>query len=329
MKSASTWQVLLVSAALVALALFGCSLNPELRLAEVAPSATAVQLEQVPFHPQEDHHCGPASLLSLLESAGVEADYQALVERVYVPGLEGSLQVEMQAVARSFGYVAYLLPPEPAAVLTEVEAGRPVLVLLNLGVPSKPTWHYALVVGFDPQRNEMILHSGREAASRQRAPSWLRRWDWAGRWAMILLEPGDWPAVADRDRLLRALAAFEESAPPKAAATAWRAAAEHWPQEPVVWLGVGNALYRLEDSAGALEAFQRALELDPEHLPARMNLAVVMADSGRACDGLGLLVEPPGDGNSVFADFQRLHARLTAECADAQSGERDSSTPRL
>ena len=317
--SASTAPAPRVLVALLSVSLVGCSLNPELRLAEVAPSTGVTQLEDIPFHPQEEHHCGPASLLSLLESAGAEPGYRELVDRVYIPGLEGSLQVEMQAAARSFGYVTYLLPPEPAAVLAEVEAGRPVLVLLNLGVPSKPTWHYALVIGFDPQRNELILHSGRQAASRQRAPSWLRRWDWAGRWAMVLLEPGEWPAVADRDRLLRALAAFEEGAPPTAAADAWRTASKHWPDEPIVWLGIGNAMYRLEDTVGAREAFQRALELNPQHLPARMNLATLLADSGRACAGLDALGEPPSEGSSIGTAFRRLHARLTSECAHLRS----------
>lgn len=269
----------------------------------------------MPFHPQEAHHCGPASLLSQLEASGVMADYAAIVDKVYVPGLEGSLQVEMLAAARSFGRIAYTLPPEPAAVLAEVTAGRPVLVLLNLRLPKTPVWHYALVVGFDPDHNRFVLHSGTEAWSRQRAPAWLRRWDWAGRWAMVLLTPGEWPAMADRERLLAALAAFEEVAAPEAAERAWDGAVEHWPAEPIAWLGLGNAAYRQSDWAGAIEAFGRALAIDPEHLPARLNLALSLADGGRACEGRRVLDSAPPPDHPLSDNFEELEIRLRQECS--------------
>ena len=104
----------------------------------------------------------------------------------------------MLAAARGLGRIAYRLAPEPAAVLEEVRSGRPVLVLLNLGVPSSPIWHYAVVVGFDPARNRIVLRSGNIARSIQKAPAWLRRWDWGGRWAVVVLRPGEWPATPRR-----------------------------------------------------------------------------------------------------------------------------------
>lgn len=292
----------------------GCSLGPSLRLAETAGSLQPVELLDVPFHPQEAHHCGPASLLTLLEASGVVTDYATVVDRVYVPGLEGSLQAEMSAAARRFGRIAYRLPPEPASVLAEVAAGRPVLVLLNLGLPSAPVWHYAVVVGFDPARNRVLLHSGREAGVRQRASAWLRRWSWADRWAMVVLRPGEWPASPRRERLLTALAAFEDAAQPLAAEQAWQAAVEHWPDEPVAWLGVGNAAHRRGELETARAAYRRALEHDPGHLPARLNLALTLAEEGLACDGLQALGRAPGEDHVLLSTYRELALRLRAEC---------------
>lgn len=269
----------------------------------------------MPFHAQETHYCGPASLLTLLEASGVEADYETIVDHVYVPGLEGSLQVEMLAAARQFGRIAYTLPSEPAAVLAELEAGRPVLVLLNLGLPKRPVWHYAVVVGFDPAHNRLLLHSGRKARSRQRAPVWLRRWNWAGRWAMVLLRPGEWPASPERSRLLQALAAFDDVAQPRASGEAWRTAVEHWPDEPIAWLGIGNASHRGGDWESARKAYRRVLSLDPQHLPARLNLALSLAEEGRPCDGLELLGSPPATGHPLASAFAELEERLAHECA--------------
>lgn len=299
----------------------GCSLNPSLRLAGVAPTAAPIELQQVPFHAQQAHHCGPASLLSLLEAAGADTDYQAVVDRVYVPGLEGSLQVEMLAAARSFGYIAYTPPPEVGAVLAEVDAGRPVLVLLNLGVPKKPVWHYALVIGYDPRRNELILHSGDTARVRHKASAWLRRWNWAGRWSMVLLAPGEWPATADRERMLRALSAFEESAQPAATEDAWRAAVERWPEEPIAWLGLGNAQQRQSWGENARMSFRRALAIDPDHLPARLNLAYSLAEDGRSCEaGRVLGTAPPAD-HALNSTFSEIQARLDRECDGGRSSQ--------
>ncbi len=282
----------------------------------VAGAERPVELAAVPFHPQEAHHCGPASLLTLLEHSGVETGYEELVERVYVPGLEGSLQVEMLAAARGFGRIAYSLPPEPEAVLAEVAAGRPVLVLLNLGLPSAPVWHYAVVVGFDPGRNRVILRSGRQARSEQQAPAWLRRWDWAGRWAMVVLRPGEWPAAPQRERLLRALAAFEDTAGPEAAGEAWAAAVERWPDEPVAWLGVGNAAYRSADWAVAVTAYRRVLELDPERLAARLNLAQALAREERPCDALEALGDRPAGDDPLWPAFVELETSLGESCQE-------------
>jgi hypothetical protein len=280
----------------------------------VSGGAAPVELAEVPFHPQEEHHCGPASLLTVLEASGVEADYAAVVERVYVPGLEGSLQAEMTAATRAFGRLAYALPPRPEAVLAEVGAGRPVLVLLNLGVPSAPVWHYAVVVGFDPERNRMLLRSGRTERDEQQARPWLRRWEWAGRWAMAALRPGEWPAAADRGRMLRALAEFEDSADAEAAGRAWAAAAARWPDEPLVWLGVGNVAHRRGAGDEARDAYRRALALAPGHLPARLNLAVSLGEAGLACDALVELGEPPVPPHPLEAVFSETERELRLRC---------------
>lgn len=268
----------------------------------------------VPFHPQEEHHCGPAALLTVLEASGAEPAYTAVVERVYVPGLEGSLQAEMSATARHFGRVAYGPPPDPAAVFGEVAAGRPVLVLLNLGLPARPFWHYAVVVGFDPARNQILMRSGQDERLRVNARKWLRQWDWAGRWALVTLRPGEWPARPDRRRLLQALADFETAGDPAAARRAWRTASDHWPRELAVWLGLGNAAHALSDHPAAEAAYRRALALDADYWPARLNLASTLLDAGRACDGLELVGGGPGSFDRLHAVYLDLAISLREAC---------------
>src|SRR3954469_20068756 len=113
----------------------------------------AVELSDVPFFPQEDYQCGPAALATLINWSGTTITPAALVPQVYVPARKGSFQVEIVAAARGQGLLPYILKPELTALMAEISAGNPVMVLQNLGLSWHPTWHYAVAVGFDlPQR---------------------------------------------------------------------------------------------------------------------------------------------------------------------------------
>ncbi len=261
----------------------------------------------------------------VLEASGVETDYSTVTSRVYVPGLEGSLQAEMTATSRHFGRIAYPLAPEPAALLAEIAAGRPVLVLLNLGLPSRPFWHYAVVIGYDPDNNRILLRSGTESRVERKARSWLRQWDWAGRWAIVLLRPSEWPVRPDRARLLRALADFEDGADPESARSSWQNAVDHWPDEPNAWLGLGNSAHALADWRAAETAYRRALALAPTHLPARFNLASSLHEAGRSCAALPELGSAPPPDHPLYRDFTALERALRDACG--ASSERPQRWP--
>jgi tetratricopeptide (TPR) repeat protein len=309
---ASTRTVLLLGL----LALGGCALGPPLEI-ESLTGAGAVELQAVPFHPQDDYYCGPASLLSVLEYSGSEPGMDALIQRVYLPDRRGSLQVELLAAARHFGRIAYVLPPEIAAVVAELEAGRPVLVLQNLAIPERPSWHYAVLVGFDAERNRFILRSGDRPRLEEPARRWMRQWDWAGRWAVVVLKPGELPARPDRDRLLRAVADFEIRADPEAVYRAWQAVLAWDSQEPLAWLGSGNSHYAREQWTEAIRAYRTALESDPAYLPARLNLARVLGRQGRPCEGLETLnAVTPEPGHRLRETHADLHRELREACGD-------------
>ena len=157
------------------------------------PGATLtarVQLEQVPFFPQEDFQCGPAALATVLQASKVDILPDALVSQVYVPSRQGSLQVEMLAAARRYGRISQILAPDLKGLLEQVQAGKPVLVMQNLGLSWYPQWHYAVVVGFDLPRGEIVLRSGLVKDYRISLTLFERTWQRAEHWAVVLLAPG-------------------------------------------------------------------------------------------------------------------------------------------
>ena len=239
-----------------------------------------MELETVPFHPQTALQCGPAALATVLGAAGDGATPEALQEEVFTPGLGGSLQLELIAAARKRGLLPYVPAPEPGALFGELAAGRPVLVLQNLRLVSWPAWHYAVLVGADATREQVILRSGGEKRLVMPAGSFLRTWDRGGRWAMVLLEPGELPAHPDQEAYRNAVLGLEETGLHVAAARAWGAAVGLWPEDTAALFGFATNSYLAGDLPAARSGYQRLLAKNPGHAAALNNLANVLAAQG-------------------------------------------------
>lgn len=280
-------------AALIALVLLagpGCSVYPRLRLAELTPEASL--LDHVPFHPQAAYQCGPAALAGVLGASGLALAPEALAPQVYLPGRRGSLQIELLAATRRAGRIPYLIHPEPADLLAQLEAGRPVLVMQNLRTPEFPVWHYAVVVGHDPASNRLFLNTGAVKRDPQRASVFLRRWNWADRWAMVVLLPGELPANPDPLRYAQAVAAFEAVAGPGPSALAWQAARTRWPEDSRSALALGNLAYAAGDLQLAVARYREGLAVAPGDAVLSNNLASVLGELGcaRRAEALALPV---------------------------------------
>lgn len=285
----------LIAVAVVVLMLAACASRPPVLPAVVAPGSGPLELADTPFFAQQDYQCGPAALASVLRSAGVEVLPEALVDQVFVPARQGSLQVEMLAATRRAGRIPYVIDPSLAALLRELHAGRPVLVLQNLGLDLIPVWHYAVVIGIDPGRDEIILRSGTERRRLSPARDFLRTWQLADAWAMVALRPGEMPAEVDRQRYLHALALTEAHLPPAPRRAAYRAALARWPDSVTAQFGEAFALHAAGDLQAAERAYRQLVADHPRHAAAFNNLAEVLAADGchaqaRAAAGRALAI---------------------------------------
>lgn len=302
-------------------ALAGCGLTQPLKVREVVEGEPVQWASNVRFYPQTEYQCGPAALASILGAAGADTDPQQLAPQVYLPDLHGSLQVELLAASRRAGRIPYVIENEPGLLLSQIEAGRPVLILQNLRTRLFPVWHYAVLVGFDASSNRVFLHSGEEENKSMRAPWFLRTWDWAGRWAMVVLNPGEIPARADPLRYAHAVAQFETIAGPIAAKPAWQAGLERWPANPTAYLALGNMSYDQGDLAAASHHYQLGLQATPQDPALSNNLASVLGEMGCARVAEQLLLTAvqklPSD-----SDWQAVLATTLSELAEQDGADR-------
>lgn len=297
---------------LAALALLhGCAARP------LAPElqGTAIELDEVPFHPQEQYQCGPAALATVLNAGGVTITPTQLAPALMIPARKGSLQIELQAQARAQGRVPFALRGDLRAVQAELAAGHPVLILQNLAFDWKPVWHYAVIVGIDPQARTVTLRSGRERRHVVGWETFERTWARAGHWGLVILEPGELPATADTAQVLAAVTPFEEKRNWSVAEAVYQGAVARWPRQTVFALGVANSRYARGDLRGAEEAYRNAITAFPEDPVAYNNLALVLADMKRWEEAERMVARALELGGPLREEFvdtqQRIRQRKT------------------
>ena len=168
-----------------ALSISGCAARtgPGAAAAELSARGPAVVIPGVPFLPQEEETCGPSSLAMMLRFKGKEADTREIVADTRTAGLRGTLVTDLAAAARRRGVEAEVVALDPAGLRAEIAAGRPVIVLVDLGlwVWSRP--HYMLVYGYGP--GGYVAHSGRTAGLEIPATDLDASWRKMGRLAIV------------------------------------------------------------------------------------------------------------------------------------------------
>lgn len=268
--------------------LAGCAGIPE-NVRELPHEAVHVELTDTPFYAQSQFQCGPAALTTVLQSSGADVELDDISAKVFLPGREGSLQVEMLAATRTSGRLPYRIDGTLKALAAELDAGRPVVVLQNLGVAAIPRWHYAVVIGIDGERERVILRSGQERRRETPLSVFLRTWSRSEFWAIVTLRPGELPTNVDKARYFSAVVGLEQAGQPTAAALAWQTATRHWPGDATARFGLGNARFALREFPAAERHYLEALARAPDLVVARNNLALAQARQGRIAEALATL----------------------------------------
>ncbi|MFV9615495.1 MAG: PA2778 family cysteine peptidase [Gammaproteobacteria bacterium] len=261
------------------LILSSCASTPQSRqiLANGAGSLPlAVELTDTPFYPQTQYQCGPAALATVLQTHGVTTTPEKLSKQVYIPERKGSLQIEMAVATRRHKMLPYKLAPRLIDLFAEIAAGNPVLVLQNLGFEWYPQWHYAVVVGYDTNNQEVILRSGTTKRWFTAYEVFERTWKRADFWALVIVPVGEIPATAEPLRYLKTAYAFEQTGNQALALKAYQSASRQWPDIAVIWITLGNLAFANQEWTGAVSAFNTAISLEPESIVSWNNLAYAL-----------------------------------------------------
>lgn len=307
----------LLCCALLAVLLSGCATSPALQQSTYQ-LPDHIELENVPFYPQEKYQCGPAALATALNyspatkphASGAWTATQAqgserntnitatnLVPQVFIPGRDGSVQPEMLATARRHQRIAYPIRPTFDALLEHVADGYPVVVMQNLSLPAWPMWHYAVVIGYDLPDETLVLRSGE---TRRQASSFARfdaTWARSQHWGFVLAKPGRIPAGITPKRAVDAISDYESVHGVSATLSSWQALVAKQPKNAMAYFALGNAYYALDWPEKAEQAFRRATEANSTLGVAWLNLGLLYQAQGntpKARQALEKAAELPG-----------------------------------
>lgn len=297
---------LLIGLLLLALSIIlsGCGLLSTGNLLQAPGGPAKAIVDKVPFFAQEELQCGPAALAMTLNWSGIDVQPSDLAREVFTPDLKGSLQSALIGATRRHGRVAYPFTGSQA-LLAEVSAGNPAIVLVNLGLSWYPKWHYAVVIGFDQEREEIILHSGATANEHLSSRVFLNIWQRGEYWGLLVLPPDRLPARVGEGDWLEAVAGLESAGQWQSAADGYSAALKRWPESFTAWMGLGNSRYTLYDLAGSAEAFHRAALLQPENGIPFNNLAQVLNRQDRQKEALDAAQRAVDLGGPLLDTFRR------------------------
>ena len=235
----------------------------------------------VPFIVQDDAYCAPSALAMVLAQQNKTVPVSLLAQEMLLPARGGALQAELKASVRRQGYLAYETDPTLLALLTEVNAGRPVIVLLNLSFNWYPKWHYAVVTGYDLPRQEIIVHSGAQANQHWSLTQFDNLWQRSNRWGLLVLAPSVLPPSSMQEtRYLQSIVDLEKTAGLAQAQLAYQATLQRWPRNLTALIGLGNAAYQQHDLALAQHWFQLAASYHPDSAVAANNYAQTLLDNG-------------------------------------------------
>lgn len=212
--------------------LAGCQTPPQTQSLLQSPPAINKQhlIETMPFYPQQQYFCGPTTLSEVANFYGRGVSPEQIAPMTFVPGLDGSLQIEMVAATRQLGMVAYAQQGNLALLLSLVANNVPVIVLQNNSINLFPQWHYAVVIGYDLDTQQVTLHSGVTAFHTLNLATFERTWQRGQYWMLAMLPPTSTDPLLAPFVYTKACQDLLDTGQSEAGIEALKSAIKQWPE---------------------------------------------------------------------------------------------------
>ena len=248
----NTWWISTLTGSL--LLLQGCQNTPQaerLSGSILNNISSSKLIKDVPFYPQQKFFCGPTTLSEVLNFYGYSTTPEAIARSLFIPGREGSLQLEMISAARSYGLLPYSTQSDFETLFSLIDNNVPVIVFQNVATSWFPMWHYALVIGYDQIQEKIILHTGETRAHEMSYELFERVWQRGNYWILALLKSEKTHRYLDPFIYTKAAHDMLKVGKNEAALNHLTTATKDWPQEWLSYFLLGNHYLNISDEAAS------------------------------------------------------------------------------
>ena len=149
-----------------------------------APEAARV-IPGVPFYPQESYQCGPASLAGVLNYWGGDVSPGDVASAIYSRSAKGTLDIDLGAYAEKKGFRSAQYSGNWTDLRKNIDAGRPLLIMVDYGFWIYEQAHFMVVVGYDGDQG-VIVNSGKEEHRYLPADRFLKTWEKTKSWTLLI-----------------------------------------------------------------------------------------------------------------------------------------------
>jgi len=117
--------------------------------AYIQPQSATKLIENIPFYPQEDYQCGPASLAGVLNYHGVVITPEEIAADIFSKSAKGTLNLDMLIYAKNKGFKALQYKGSIDDIRININKGLPLIVLVDYGFLFYMQNHFMVIIGYN------------------------------------------------------------------------------------------------------------------------------------------------------------------------------------
>ncbi len=106
-------------------------------------------IEKVPFYPQNEYQCGPATLASVMNYHGIDITPEQIVKDIFSKTARGTLTFDMVNFVKNRGLKVDYYSSSLDDLKANINTGNPLIVLVDYGFLSYQQNHFMVVIGYN------------------------------------------------------------------------------------------------------------------------------------------------------------------------------------
>lgn len=227
----------------------------------------------VPFVKQKKSFCGPAALSSVFSYWGDSLSQEEIAKDIYQPKLCGVLNIELVRYARENGFWTQDFKGDFKLLKEKLKNDIPVIVMEKLHPYILNKLHYCVIVGFLEKEKIIIEHTGKNSYVQRSYNGFLRNWQAAGSWMLVVVPPEkvNWQLNADEEVELGLL--LEKKGDLPFALKRYQKALEIKQNNHGILFNIGNIYLKMKQWDEAEKVYLEVIRLKADFADAYNNLA--------------------------------------------------------